>query len=201
MCSMSVRSGFRARITVDGDDRRPVGRAGPSAGQDGPPALVAPPPCVADVLAVPVPRGGRVLVFSDLRMVPGGNDVSREASRAIARAIEECRGPAVLVFAGDMFDLFRDGRPDLDGSLAAHPRLAAALGSFLGAPERRVVFLPGTRDAALAHDARVGRGHVRERVGVCAELRAGDRHRRRSTRRTRRARPSSRSVRGVHRPA
>ncbi len=100
-------------------------------------------------------RGGRVLVFSDLRMVPGGNDISREASRAIARAIEECRGPAVIVFAGDMFDLLRDGRPDLDGSLAAHPRLAAALGSFLGAPERRVVFLPGTRDAALAYDVRV----------------------------------------------
>src|SRR5207302_2688310 len=75
--------------------------------------------------------------------------------RALARAIEECRGPAVIVFAGDMFDLLRDGRVDLDGALAAHPRLAAALTSFLGVAERRVVFLPGTRDAALVHDVRL----------------------------------------------
>src|SRR5438105_14429862 len=124
----------------------------PSVDPDGPAALAAPPRRVADLLPVPVPRGGRVLVFSDLRMVPGGNDVSREASRALARAIEECRGPAVIVFAGDMFDLLRDGRLDLDGALAAHPRLAVALTSFLGVGERRVVFVPGTRDGALAHD-------------------------------------------------
>jgi lysylphosphatidylglycerol synthetase-like protein (DUF2156 family) len=129
----------------------PSGGQVPSVGHDGPAASAAP-SRVADVLAVPVTRGGRVLVFSDLRMVPGGSDVSREASRAIARAIEECRGPAVIVFAGDMFDLLRDARPDLDRSLATHPRLGSALTSFLGAPERRVVFLPGTRDAALAHD-------------------------------------------------
>lgn len=123
-----------------------------------PSALAAPAHHVADLLAVGVPRGGRVLVFSDLRMAPGGNDLSREASRTVARAIEECRGPAVIVFAGDMFDLRRDGRPDVDGVMAAHPRLAAALTSFLSAPERRVVFLPGTRDAALAHDVRLAEG-------------------------------------------
>src|SRR5438105_13740219 len=127
----------------------------PSVDPDGPAALAAPPRRVADVLAVGVPRGGRVLVFSDLRMAPGGNDLSREASRTVARAIEECRGPAVIVFAGDMFDLRRDGRPDVDGAMAAHPRLAAALTSFLSAPERRVVFLPGTRDAAPAHHVRL----------------------------------------------
>ena len=94
----------------------------PSVDHDDPAPPAAASRCVADLLPVPVPRGGRVLVFSDLRMVPGGNDVSREASRALARAIEECRGPAVIVFAGDMFDLLRDGRVDLDGALAAHPR-------------------------------------------------------------------------------
>ena len=43
---------------------------------------------VPDELAVSVTRGGRVLVFGDLRMVPGGSDVSREASRAIARVVK-----------------------------------------------------------------------------------------------------------------
>ncbi len=131
----------------------PSGGNVPSGDHGGAPQRVTRLERVPDALAVPVSRGGRVLVFSDLRMVPGGNDVSREAAREIARAIEECRGPALVVFAGDMFDLLRDGRPDLDAALAAHPRLAAALTTFLAAPERRVVMLPGTRDAALAHDS------------------------------------------------
>jgi lysylphosphatidylglycerol synthetase-like protein (DUF2156 family) len=111
---------------------------------------------VDDELTVPVGRGGRVLVFTDLRMVPGGTDTSREASRAIARAIVDCRGPGVVILAGDTFDFLRDGRPDPEAALAAHPRLAAALGAFQDAPERRVIALPGVRDAALAYDARLG---------------------------------------------
>ena len=75
-------------------------------------------------------------------MAAGGTDASREASRAVARAIEECRGPCIVVFDGDVFDLVREGRPDLDAALAAHPRLSAALGSFLEAPRA-----PGARAA------------------------------------------------------
>ena len=59
-----------------------------------PSALAAPAHHVADVLAVGVPRGGRVLVFSDLRMAPGGNDLSREASRTVARASWKWPQPA-----------------------------------------------------------------------------------------------------------
>ncbi len=43
-------------------------------------------------------------------------------------------------------------RPDIDGALAAHPRLAAALDVFGAGAERHVVVLPGTRDAKLAFD-------------------------------------------------
>src|SRR5262249_35087276 len=109
----------------------------------------------ADELVVAVPRGGRVVVFADLRMTPGGSDASREASRALARGIEDCRGPGVVVLAGDVFDLGRERRPDVDAALAAHPRLAAALSSFHETPDRRVVLLPGTRDAPFAYDARL----------------------------------------------
>src|SRR5262245_57670003 len=107
---------------------------------------------VPDELDVTVPRGGRVFVCADLRMLPGGTDESREASRALARPLEEWRGPGVVVFAGEMFDLLREGRPDVDAALAAHPRLASALTNFLAGDERRVVVLPGVRDAALAYD-------------------------------------------------
>ncbi|MDP9332719.1 MAG: phosphatidylglycerol lysyltransferase domain-containing protein [Actinomycetota bacterium] len=111
-------------------------------------------PTVVDEVPLSVAIGGQVLVFGGLRLVPGGTDTSREIARAIAHAVERCRGPAVIVFAGDTFDMLRDGRPDPELALAAHPRLATALAAFLESPERRIVALPGIRDAALAYDAR-----------------------------------------------
>ena len=86
---------------------------------------------------------------------PAGPTRRATQARAIARPIEECRGPAVLVLAGDVFDFLRDGRPDPDAALAAHPRLAAALTTFMAGRERRVIVLPGTRDAQLAYDQRL----------------------------------------------
>ena len=109
---------------------------------------------VADEVALVLARGAQVLVFGGLRLVPGGTDVSREVARTIAHAIEGCRGPAVVLFAGDTFDMLREGRPDPDAALGAHPRLASALAGFLEGPERQVVVLPGVRDAALAYDVR-----------------------------------------------
>ena len=107
---------------------------------------------VPDELAVCVGRGARVLVFSDLRLTNPASDISREVCRSVARAIEECRGPGAIVFAGDMFDL-RDGT-DVEGALLAHPRLSAALAAFVAGADHRLIVLPGMRDGALAHDHR-----------------------------------------------
>lgn len=109
---------------------------------------------VVDEIPLSIARGGQVLVFGGLRLVPGGTDISREVARTIAHAIEGCHGPATIVFAGDTFDMLRDGRPDPDSALASHPRLASALATFIAAPERQIVVLPGVRDSALAYDAR-----------------------------------------------
>ena len=112
-------------------------------------------------------------------------------------SIDECRGPAVVVFAGDVFDL-RDGT-DVESALLAHPRLSAALATFVGRRRHRLVVLPGIRDSALAlRSARDRRGHRIRRRGR-ARLRARGRHRRRLPARARRARPSARSVGGVRR--
>ena len=91
---------------------------------------------VVDEISVPVPRGSRILVFGDLRLSLRPDDAAREASRTIARPIEECRGPAIVVLAGDMFDLLSETRVDIDGVLAAHPRLTTALEAFLREPDR-----------------------------------------------------------------
>ena len=93
-----------------------------------------------------------MLVFSDLRLANGATDITREVTRTVARAIEECRGPGVVVLAGDVFDL-RDGT-DIESALAAHPRFAAALALFVAGQDHRLVVLPGTRDRALAYDSR-----------------------------------------------
>jgi lysylphosphatidylglycerol synthetase-like protein (DUF2156 family) len=123
---------------------------------------------VVDEVPLSVVRGGEVLVFGGLRLIPGGTDISREVARTIAHAVEGCRGPAVVVFAGDTFDMLREGRPDPEGALNAHPRLASALATFLDAPERRIVALPGNRDAALAYDARAA--ETLQGLGWCVAL-------------------------------
>src|SRR3954464_9811035 len=109
--------------------------------------LVDPAPSIddADDVQVSVARGGEVFVFGGLRLMSAATEISREVARTIAHAIEGCRGPAVIVFAGDTFELLRDTRPDPVAALNAHPRLATALSSFLATPERRIVALAGTR--------------------------------------------------------
>ena len=108
---------------------------------------------VPDELTIKMERGARVLVFSDLRLTNAATDITREVTRTVARPIEECRGPGVVVLAGDVFDL-RDGT-DIESALASHSRLATALATFVAGPDHRLVVLPGTRDRALAYDTRV----------------------------------------------
>jgi lysylphosphatidylglycerol synthetase-like protein (DUF2156 family) len=107
---------------------------------------------VPDELAIQMCRGARVLVFSDLRLANGATDITREVTRTVAKAIEECRGPGVVVLAGDVFDL-RDGT-DIESALSAHSRFASALAAFVAGSGHRLVVLPGTRDRALAYDSR-----------------------------------------------
>ncbi len=136
---------------------RPDGAGAPSVVPSVTPALEPSGRSVVDELSLPIVRGGEVLVFGGLRLVPGGTDLSREVARTIGLAIEGCRGPAVLVFAGDTFDMLREGRPDPLAALASHARLASALTGFLAHPEHRVVILPGIRDGALAYDERAAK--------------------------------------------
>src|SRR5262249_2641667 len=108
---------------------------------------------VCEELPLALERGAGVLVFSDLRLGGGDSDLAREIGRVVARALDECRGPAVVVFAGDTFDL-RNG-VDVHTAFAASPRLASSLAGFVAGDDHRWVVLPGVRDAALAYDAKL----------------------------------------------
>ncbi|HZD67022.1 MAG TPA: hypothetical protein VE152_13065, partial [Acidimicrobiales bacterium] len=108
---------------------------------------------VCEEMTVDVPVGGRVLVVSDLLLEDHATRASTSAAGRLAETIEAWEGPGVLVLAGNVFNLLGTGQVDPSAALAAHPRLAAALSAFARRSERRVVFLPGSRDGRVAWDA------------------------------------------------
>ncbi len=114
-----------------------------------PPAPARP---VPDLLAVAVPAGGSVLVAADLHLAPQPTPGRNVALGALAAALRSGTGPGALVLAGNTFaDPGRsDGPAPVAGVLADHPRLVGAVREWAdAAPERRVVVLPGDRDAHI----------------------------------------------------
>jgi lysylphosphatidylglycerol synthetase-like protein (DUF2156 family) len=97
--------------------------------------------------------GARALVVADLRLGDVATEVSSLAADQVARAVRAWSGPGAVVVAGDLFDLERPGPASLAASLAAHRGLRDALAEFASAAGRRVVVLPGRRDAWLAWSA------------------------------------------------
>ncbi|HEX6476276.1 MAG TPA: hypothetical protein VF005_03315, partial [Acidimicrobiales bacterium] len=111
---------------------------------------------IADELEVEVGLGGRVLVASDLLLGSPATPASASATTDLARAIEAWSGPGALIVAGNLFELLvaepHDAVPDPMAALGAHPRLTTALRAFGAAEGRRLICLPGSRDARLAWD-------------------------------------------------
>jgi predicted phosphodiesterase len=124
---------------------------------------------VLDRAVVAVPRGGRVVVVSDLHLVSPSTTGSRRATDAIADAVESWTGPGAVVLAGDCFELLARPHVDPGAALDAHPRFTAALVRFAAGPERHVVVLPGNHDGQLAwHEPAMAT--VRERLGAILAL-------------------------------
>jgi lysylphosphatidylglycerol synthetase-like protein (DUF2156 family) len=120
---------------------------------------------VPDLLEVDVAVGGRAMVVANLHLrgdpTPGQLAAAGELSDAIAAAT----GPGVLVVAGNLLDSPTGGpAPDaFAAALAAHPRLCQAISAYAAGDGRRVVILPGDRDARLAAGAG---GVVADRLGA-----------------------------------
>jgi lysylphosphatidylglycerol synthetase-like protein (DUF2156 family) len=104
---------------------------------------------------VAVPLGGRVLVASDLFLSPSPTNASRSASGELSREISAICGPAVLVIAGNFFELANDDADTVDASLRAHGELATVLETWSRQEDRRVILMPGTRDRAVCYDPAV----------------------------------------------
>ena len=104
---------------------------------------------VNEVAQASVPIGARVVVVANLRL-DGREDASTEIVTAqLAAMFDAIDGPALVVFAGDVFDFSDHDPPDPARSLAAHSRFTAALERFSGREDQRVVVLAGELDAEL----------------------------------------------------
>jgi lysylphosphatidylglycerol synthetase-like protein (DUF2156 family) len=126
---------------------------------------------IPDLLTVEIPVGGRVLVTSDLRLTVSPSPSQTASVTELSQAIVAWAGPGVLVFNGNLVAGAADG--ETDRILAAHPRLLAAVQAFAAGPGRRVVILPGDRDAALAWSAgarRAACGTLAAEVALGLEL-------------------------------
>ncbi|HET7487987.1 MAG TPA: phosphatidylglycerol lysyltransferase domain-containing protein [Acidimicrobiales bacterium] len=114
----------------------------------------APRPEFEDLLEVPVPAGGRVLVVSDLHLSARSQHHGRHAVDEVTRAIEACDGPGVVVLNGDIVELLAGDDPDVAAILGSHRRFVDAVRRFGEGPGRSVIYLIGNHDWKLAWDAK-----------------------------------------------
>ncbi|MGH9292133.1 MAG: phosphatidylglycerol lysyltransferase domain-containing protein [Acidimicrobiales bacterium] len=125
-------------------------------------------PLAESCIRVQVPFGGRAVLASDLFLEAVPTPASAAAAGELANALAAVEGPGALVVAGNLFRLDIVAAPHGNDhaaaphggeraalavrALEAHAPLRRAIASFLGAPSRRAILLPGTRDRAMCFD-------------------------------------------------
>lgn len=144
---------------------------------------------VPDLIEVDVPVGGRVMVVADLHLSRDPSPGQLVAAGELSAAIAAATGPGILVLAGNLFDATTtepSAPPDptsaYKAAMAAHSRLCGGIADYARGPGRRVILLPGDRDAPLASVASARAavtGQLSAEVALAAELAirtgAGDR--------------------------
>jgi 3',5'-cyclic AMP phosphodiesterase CpdA len=111
-----------------------------------------------------VQPGGTVLITSDLHFAVTRTAASAWAEVEMVKALEEVRGPGLLILAGDIFELWAGAAPNAAGAMSSHPRFAAAVKDFAAGADRQVICLPGNHDGRLGWDPDAA--GVPERLGA-----------------------------------
>jgi UDP-2,3-diacylglucosamine pyrophosphatase LpxH len=93
-----------------------------------------------------------VLVTSDLHFPGVPSEASQWTEKELSEMFGAVEGPAMLILAGDVIELWAGERPSAAEAMAAHPSFAAAVRAFGSHPGRRVVCLPGNHDGCLGWD-------------------------------------------------
>ncbi|HWE71494.1 MAG TPA: phosphatidylglycerol lysyltransferase domain-containing protein, partial [Acidimicrobiales bacterium] len=150
---------------VNGADRYSTRHRVPSdTGGDGGSPGIAPQFYMPDLVETLVPRGGRVVVVSDLHLAAIPTDASRIVADELAELLGGWEGSGAFVIAGDGFEMLA-GSPDVGAILDSHPQFAAALGAFNEQPDHHLIILSGNHDGQLAWDGEAV-GTLRDRLGM-----------------------------------
>jgi UDP-2,3-diacylglucosamine pyrophosphatase LpxH len=130
-------------------------------------------PSVPDVTHLAVPEGSRVLVTSDLHLRDRPTEASLWSVDSVLAELGAWEGPGILVFAGDLIELWAGEAPDLGRALDAHPGFAPAVSSFAAGEGRTVLYLVGNHDGRVAWDdaaIEVAVARLGCRVALAAEI-------------------------------
>jgi UDP-2,3-diacylglucosamine pyrophosphatase LpxH len=109
-------------------------------------------PIVSDVAHLAVEPGTRVVVTSDLHLRDHVTPASEMAVGSLLEVLDTWEGPGVLVFAGDLIELWAGDDPDLGRALDAHPEFVKAVSDFAAGDGRGVLYLVGNHDGRMAWD-------------------------------------------------
>ncbi|CAN5688576.1 hypothetical protein BH10ACT3_BH10ACT3_02030 [soil metagenome] len=120
---------------------------------------------IADLVSISLPRGGRVVVVSDLHLAGTATPASSRATDELIEVLRTWTGPGAFVIAGDGFEQLHEPVATIDEILDAHRRWTEAVAAFARGTDRHVVVLSGNHDGNLAWDADVGRA-LRQRLGA-----------------------------------
>lgn len=86
---------------------------------------------------------------SDLHLGAVPSAASAAASAELARRLDSITGPAALVLAGDVFELWAEPNNTPAKALRAHPRLAEAVQAFAAGTDHQVAVVVGNHDGEL----------------------------------------------------
>jgi UDP-2,3-diacylglucosamine pyrophosphatase LpxH len=126
---------------------------------------------VPDVRHLTLAAGTRVLVTSDFHLRDRSTNASRWAVGELLKVLETWKGPGVLVFDGDLIELWAGEEPDIRSALDAHPEFVDAVSAFAAAEGRTVLYLVGNHDGRAAWDERTIR-EATTRLGCQVSLAA-----------------------------
>ena len=108
---------------------------------------------VPDVRHLTLAVGTRVLVTSDFHLRDRPTQASTWAVTELLKVLEAWEGPGVLVFAGDLVELWAGEDYDrFHTALDAHPEFVQAVSSFAAGDGRTVLYLVGNHDGCAAWD-------------------------------------------------
>jgi UDP-2,3-diacylglucosamine pyrophosphatase LpxH len=126
--------------------------------------MPAPRPDLAELLAVAIPPGGKVIIVSDLHLPPVRTDVSGRSCEMLARHLAEEPDALTVVLGGDVVELLGFPEATATDIMRAHEDLCAVL-LAVTARGGQVIYAIGNHDGDLAWDVKAADA-VREMTGA-----------------------------------